>query len=58
MPARGLNFYIGLAPGQNCTKWWSETARSHNDEAIVKSVEYYYSKVKLITFDEGELVFC
>ena len=31
-------------------------ARSHNDEAIEKSVDYYNSKVKLVTFEEEELV--
>ena len=32
-----------------------EVARSHNNEAIEKLVEYFNSKVKAVVFQEGEL---
>ena len=41
---------------QICHQIAKETARENNDEAIEKSVQYYNSKVKPITFQEGELV--
>ena len=41
---------------QICHQMAKETARENNDEAIEKSVQYYNSKVKPITFKEGELV--
>ena len=39
-----------------CHETAKDAARSHNDEAVKKSVEYYNSKVKPIIFEEDELV--